>query len=96
MDKALFAELVGSLAEAKKISSGKAMVLRRTTVSAPNVRAVRTQTGLSQSEFARLMRVSVRTLQNWEQQRRSPTGPAAALLRIMSVAPDVAIKSLHG
>jgi len=56
---------------------------------------VREQIGLSQSKFARLMRVSVKTLQNWEQHRRNLTGPAAALLKIMSAAPDVALKSLH-
>jgi DNA-binding transcriptional regulator YiaG len=41
------------------------------------------------------MRVSIKTLQNWEQRRRKPTGPAAALLRIVSAAPEVALKSLH-
>ena len=45
--------------------------------------------------LARLMRVSVKTLQNWEQHRRNPTGPAAALLKIVSTAPEVALKSLH-
>ena len=42
------------------------------------------------------MRVSVKTLQNWEQHRRNPTGPAAALLKIVLTAPDVALKTLHG
>jgi putative transcriptional regulator len=37
----------------------------------------------------------VKTLQNWEQHRRNPTGPAAALLKIMATAPTVAINSLH-
>jgi DNA-binding transcriptional regulator YiaG len=52
---------------------------------------VREQTGLSQGDFAKLMRVSVKTLQNWEQHRRNPT-----VLRIVSTAPEVALKSLHG
>ncbi len=95
MDKKLFEDLVGSLQEAKAISSGKAAPSRRFEVIAPDAKAVREQIGLSQSEFARLMRVSVKTLQNWEQHRRNPTGPAAALLKIMSTAPDVALKSLH-
>ena len=64
-------------------------------VEAPDAKAVREQISLSQSEFAKLMRVSVKTLQNWEQHRRTPTGPAAALLKIMSTSPDVALKSLH-
>ena len=95
MDKTLFEDLVGSLQEAKAISKGKAAPSRRFVVTAPDAKAVREQIGLSQSEFARLMRVSVKTLQNWEQHRRNPTGPASALLKIMSSAPDVALRSLH-
>jgi DNA-binding transcriptional regulator YiaG len=95
MDKALFDDLVGSLKEAKAIASGKAKASRRFEVSTPDVKRVREKIGLSQSEFARLMRVSIKTLQNWEQHRRSPTGPAAALLKIVSTAPDLALRSLH-
>ena len=95
MDKALFEDLLGSLQEAKAIAKGKAAASRRFEVPAADVKAVREQTGLSQSEFAQLMRVSVKTLQNWEQHRRNPTGPAAALLKIVSTAPEVALKSLH-
>jgi len=59
------------------------------------VKAVREKIGLTQVEFAKLMRVSIKTLQNWEQQHRTPSGAAAALIKIVSTAPDVAIKSLH-
>lgn len=95
MDKTLFEDLVSSLKEAKAISKGKAPASRRFEVTTPDAKTVREQTGLSQSEFARLMRVSVKTLQNWEQHRRTPTGPAAALLKIVSTAPEVALKLLH-
>jgi DNA-binding transcriptional regulator YiaG len=95
MDKALFDDLVQSLREAKEITSGKAAPSRRFEVAPPDVKAVRERTGLSQSEFAGLMRVSVKTLQNWEQHRRNPTGPAAALLKIVGTAPELALKSLH-
>jgi putative transcriptional regulator len=95
MDKTLFDDLVSSLQEAKAIAKGQAPASRRFEVVAPDAKAVREQIGLSQSEFANLMRVSVKTLQNWEQNRRKPTGPAAALLKIMSTAPDLAMKSLH-
>ena len=78
MDKTLFEELVGSLKEAKAIAKGRANPSRRFELSAPDAKAVREQTGLSQGDFAKLMRVSVKTLQNWEQRRRNPTGPAAA------------------
>ena len=68
---------------------------RRIKVTTPDAKAVREQIGLSQSEFAQLMQVSIKTLQNWEQHRRNPTGPAAALLKIVLTAPDVALKALH-
>jgi putative transcriptional regulator len=95
MDKTLFEDLVSSLQEAKAIAKGAATASRRFVVQAPDAKAVREQTGLTQTEFARLMRVSVKTLQNWEQHRRNPTGPAAALLKIVASAPEVALKSLH-
>lgn len=64
MDKMLFEELVGSLKEAKAISKGRVKPSRRFEVTAPDAKAVREQTGLSQGDFAKLMRVSVKTLQN--------------------------------
>ena len=48
----------------------------------PSVAAVRETTGLSQSRFAELLGVSVRTLQEWEQGRRAPSGAARTLLMI--------------
>ena len=50
---------------------------------------------LSQSQFADLIGVSVKTLQNWEQDRRRPTGPAAALLQIIAQEPKLAIRAIH-
>ena len=49
----------------------------------------RTGTGLSQAQFARLIGVSLRTLQEWEQGRKRPSGPASALLRIVASNPEV-------
>ena len=95
MEKTLFDDLVRSLKEAKAIAKDKVPASRRFEVAPPDVKAVREKIGLSQSEFARLMHVSIKTLQNWEQHRRTPTGPAIALLKIVSTAPDVALKSLH-
>ncbi|MBR4877160.1 MAG: helix-turn-helix domain-containing protein [Rhodocyclaceae bacterium] len=95
MEQALFDDLVQSLKEAKAIRRGEMPASRRFKVEAPDAKSVREQIGLSQSEFARVMRVSVKTLQNWEQHRRRPTGPAAALLKIMQSAPDAALKALH-
>jgi putative transcriptional regulator len=58
-----------------------------------DAKAVRAKTGLSQQAFAGLLGVSVRTLQEWEQGRRKPQGPARALLAIASRNPAVL---LHG
>jgi DNA-binding transcriptional regulator YiaG len=95
MEKALFDDLLQSLKEAKAISKGEAQASRRFEINNPDVRQLREQVGLSQSEFAQMMRVSVKTLQNWEQHRRNPTGPAAALLKIVSTSPELAMRSLH-
>ena len=95
MDQELFNDLVQSLKEARAISHGEMPAARRTCIDLPDIKAVREGIGLSQSEFAQLMRVSIKTLQNWEQHRRNPTGPAAALLKIVTGAPEVAIKMLH-
>ncbi len=95
MEKELFDDLLQSLKEAKAITRGEIPAARRTHITAPDVKAVREQIGLSQSEFARLLQVSIKTLQNWEQRRRNPTGPAAALLKIVTTAPDIALKALH-
>lgn len=68
------------LAGLRDIKRGKG---KHYTVNLPkDVRAIREKTGLSQSAFAALLGVSMRTLQEWEQGRRQPTGPAYSLLRV--------------
>lgn len=67
MDKTLFGELVGSLKQAQTINKGQAQPSRRFELSAPDAKAAREQTGLSQDDFAKLMQVSVKTRQNREQ-----------------------------
>ena len=56
-------------------------------ISVPSVASVREKTGLSQSRFAELLGVSVRTLQEWEQGRRAPSGAARTLLLIAAKNP---------
>ena len=56
-------------------------------------RRVRRRFGMSQSEFARRINVSLVTVRNWEQGKRSPTGAARALLRILDRAPTVVLFS---
>jgi putative transcriptional regulator len=61
---------------------------KRYEIEEPDVKAIREHVGLSQSAFAALLGVSVRTLQDWEQGRRKPTGPARSLLRIAEKHPE--------
>ena len=65
---------------------------RRIEVEEPDVRLVREKVGVSQSAFAALLGVSPRTLQDWEQGRRKPSGPARSLLRIAEKHPEVLIE----
>ena len=60
-----------------------------TAVTVSPVAAVRVQSGLSQSAFAQLLGVSLRTLQEWEQGRRSPSGAAKKLLKIALIHPEI-------
>lgn len=94
MDKQLFDDLVCSLKEVKAIAQGNNEPSRRFEAAITDVKAVRENIGLTQNEFASLMRVSIKTLQIWEQNRRTPSGPAAALLKIVSKKPEVVLKSL--
>lgn len=71
----------------RAIKAGKGK--RRTVEVAQDVQAIREGMGLSQAAFAALLGVSPRTLQDWEQGRRQPTGPARSLLRIADRHPEV-------
>lgn len=89
MRKKAFDELVASVRDMGRHSRGERVVgVRLREVREPNVRAIRRKTGLSQSGFATLIGVNVRTLQNWEQGRTRPTGPARALLQIVARSPE--------
>lgn len=64
--------------------------LKVTELSEPSPpQVIRSKLNLSQSSFAGLLGVSLRTLQDWEQGRRDPQGPAVALLRIAEQHPEV-------
>jgi len=62
--------------------------------SGEDVAALRRFVGLSQSQFARAMAISVHTLRNWEQGRRRPEGPAIGLLRIAARHPRIIRENL--
>jgi putative transcriptional regulator len=68
-------DLVQSLNEARSIVRGKKKTSRVFEVKTPDVKMIRERTGLSQTEFAQLLGVKLKTIQNWEQHRRQPTDP---------------------
>lgn len=68
-------EILNGLRELKRGDIGR-------VINVPDVASIREKTGLSQSRFAALLGVSVRTLQDWEQGRRAPSGAARTLLLV--------------
>lgn len=96
MKSEMFDELLASVQEMDEIVQDKKAAARVTEFPEPEVKAIREKVGLSQNRFAMLIGVSKRTLENWEQGRRHPTGPAKALLRILDADPVQAVRALHG
>ena len=95
MDNEIFDELLASVEQMDGIKKGVSEPSRKFNFAEPEVRAIRMKIGMTQSKFAALIGVSPRTLENWEQGRRSPTGPAIALLKIVDADPERAIRTLH-
>ncbi len=69
----------------RELKAGK----RGRATAFPSAAKIRKKTGVSQADFAKLLRVSLRTLQDWEQGRRSPSGAARTLLLIVEKNPKV-------
>jgi putative transcriptional regulator len=90
-----FDRLCESIRQAGEIRNGTRKPSRIFKHAEPDVRAIRERLGLSQSRFAAMIGVSARTLQNWEQKRREPEGPAKALLRVVDRSPQVVLEALH-
>ncbi len=82
-------EILEGIREIKAHKTGE-MILRTHRLKEPAPpQEIRAKLELSQAAFAGLMGVSLRTVQDWEQGRRKPSGPAVALLRIAEQKPDV-------
>lgn len=78
------------LESVKQMRTGK--TARVTQVRLPTAAEARAQVGLSQMDFANLLGVSARTLQDWEQGRREPTGAARTLLQVAVSHPEVLLE----
>jgi putative transcriptional regulator len=92
MKKELFDELLESVREGGAIVRGVKEPSRSWVIDDPDVASIRAHYGLSQTKFAALLGISVRTLQNWEQGRRQPRGPARVLLQVAAEHPDALLE----
>ncbi len=82
------------LKSVREMKAGK--VARATQIAANEVAAARLKSGLSQTDFALALQISPRTLQEWEQGRREPSGAAKALIQIAFRHPEVIREGLRG
>lgn len=95
MNDDMFEQLIESVSQADAIIRRNTKPARVTEFAEPQVKAIRAKTGLTQTRFADVLGVSKRTLENWEQGRRHPTGPARALLKIFDADPKHALQALN-
>jgi putative transcriptional regulator len=82
-------EILEGIRDVKEYKAGKKALRVRSLKASSSPKVIRQRLKLSQSAFAGLMGVSLRTVQDWEQGRRKPSGPALALLRIAEQKPEV-------
>jgi len=94
MDKDMFDELMTSVEQMDAIAKGTKQAARSFDFPDPEVKVIRERLGVSQEKFALILGVSKRTVENWEQGRRHPTGPARSLLRIVEADPAHALQIL--
>jgi putative transcriptional regulator len=95
MEKGMFDELMSSVQEMDVIVKEKKQASRTFEYPEPEVKAIRERMGFSQDKFAVILGVSKRTVENWEQGRRHPTGAARSLLRIVEADPQHALRALN-
>lgn len=95
MKDELFDELVASLKEGSAILRGVAPASRTFDIEPVDVKQIRRGYRLTQAEFAAMLGVSLRTLQNWEQGRRVPEGPARVLLQVAARHPQAVLDTVR-
>ncbi|MDX9850998.1 MAG: NadS family protein [Anaerolineaceae bacterium] len=89
-----FAEFLRSVKEAAAIYRGEQTPSRSFHFQPLDIKKIRDGYNLTQREFASLLGISVSTLRNWEQGRRTPEGPAMALLKVAQKHPQAVLDSL--
>jgi len=94
MSSKVFEELSQSIREAGRIRRGEVKPSRVFRYDAIDIRKLRESVNVSQARFAQMIGVSKGTLQNWEQGRRHPKGPAKALLRVFEKDPKAVVRAL--
>lgn len=91
-DRNIGQEILDGIKEIKRFKKGEIKLKTRTLAEPSPAKTIRKKLQLSQSSFASLMGVSTRTIQDWEQGRRKPQGPAKSLLRIAEQHPEIFIE----
>ena len=94
MSSQLLKDLSKSIKEAGRIRRGETKPSRIFKYDAVDIRKLRESVDVSQAQFARMIGVSKGTIQNWEQGRRHPRGPAKALLRVFEKDPKAVVRAL--
>jgi len=82
-------EILEGIREIKAFKRGKGKLVTHKLSEPSHPKTIRARLKISQTAFAGLMGVSVRTVQDWEQDRREPSGPAKSLLRIAEQHPEI-------
>jgi putative transcriptional regulator len=95
MNDEMFDELLESVQQMDEIVKENKKASRTFDFPDPEVKAIRERLGVSQEKFAFILGVSKRTIENWEQGRRHPTGAARSLLRVVEADPEHALKALR-
>ena len=93
MEKELFAELLASVEEMVAIENGEAQPSRVFVIENP--KDIRERYGMTQAQFARLLGISARTLEKWEQGERHPTGAARVLLQVAARHPECLLETVQ-
>ncbi|MCE5207326.1 MAG: helix-turn-helix domain-containing protein [Chloroflexi bacterium] len=95
MENELFTEQVASIKEGGQILSGEKPPVRSFQYDPLDIKRIRGKYNLTQEQFAAMLGISVCTLRNWEQGRRSPEGPAMVLLRVADRDPQAVLDAVR-